>query len=91
MWGLLKNATGFLDYKGDDWLAAHNTGRLYVFVEPESFREIMVFPVKEGAKGIIVFWWHRFGLVPLRRPHLKWLSCRVVEDVNRGGASVPTK
>lgn len=70
------------DGTADDWIETVTTGKIYRFIGPRSSAAIKVNTINNGT--LLVLWWHRFWLVPLRIPHFCWVSPTIVEQVNRG-------
>lgn len=86
IYALHKDAKSEIEYSGEEWHETLKTGRLNVFIEPNGSREIVVRQLKPDHRSVLILWWHRYWLLPIRLPYLMWLSLDVVRHVNRGGA-----
>lgn len=66
----------------EDWMETAETGRFYLFVEPRSERQIRINTITRWC--IILLWWHRFTLLPIRLPKIVLISPSVAQKINRG-------
>jgi hypothetical protein len=63
-----------------DWVQ----GRFFLYVPPGSVAELRLNSIRPGRRAVLLFWWHRAWLLPLRVPVLLYLSRKRADQINAG-------
>jgi hypothetical protein len=70
-----------------DLAAWEKSKNIPVFVKPNDSRKIRV-NIKDRSSALIILYWHRYWIFPVRIPKILWLSRKIADEINAAAAQM---